>query len=244
VGEFAPNFTLYGAASVDSLEAPYYPLINQYMFSGRWVGLEITQKSRYVQICGGFFSNSYGYDEILDYNINEEVLLRTDITLFDFTRLVMEGIYGRQESLSSRNLDYLLAGVALKVDWEQLVSLRAELVGGWREINRSSNQIEIEELASEGILLHVGYYFTPRLETMIRYEWYDGDLGNSGASVQEYFRCRELTTLGIGYFIVPDRLIINGYYLHYVREPGNSWIYPFISWHINEEAILELQLSF
>ena len=243
-GHFAPNFTLYGAASVDSLEAPYYPLIDQYMGPYRQVGFEITQKSRYVQICGGFFNESHAADIILDYNTYKEVLLRADITPFDFTRLVLNGIYDQQEYRLARDLECLRVGIAIKVDWEQLIAIRAELVQRWMETYYGLNYTQTRDITSEGILLHLGYHFTPRLETRIRYEWYDGDLDRNGSWTDDIFYLRESTMLGISYDIIPNRFLINGYYLHQVREPGLFGFNPSGVWHTNEEAILEFQLSF
>jgi hypothetical protein len=242
-GHFTPNFTLYGAVAVDSLEAPYYPLIDQYMGPYGQVGFEITQKSRYVQICGGFFNESHASDIMWDNVIYHEILLRTDITPFDFARLVLNGIYGRQEYRFAPDLEYIRAGVALKVDWEQLVAFRAELVQRWMETYVGMNYAQTRDITSEGILLHLGYRFTPKLETRIRYEWYDGDLEHSGSWTDDIFYLRESTMLGISYDIYHSQFLINGYYLHQVREP-RLWLNPNSLWRTDDEAILELQLSF
>jgi hypothetical protein len=243
-GRFPPDFTLYGAASVDALESPYFPLINQCLGPGRQIGIEITEKSRYVQLYGGLFNTISSSESWSESDNFKDVLLRSDVTIVDFARLILEGIYGEEIFTTIPNREHLLAGIALKVDWEQLISFRAEWIRRWRETYSDLNYLETREQVSQGILLHLGYHFTSKLETFARYEWFDGDLGHSVMEGLDEYRWRECVTLGNSYHIIPNRFKITGYYLHRAQESGLNYWNTGGSWTTGEEAILELQLSF
>jgi len=242
-GRFHPEFTLYGPAAVNELEAPYDPLLNEYMGPGSQIGIQMTRRSRFVQLHVGAFNGSDGPDAWNDSTSSKDALVRADVTLLDWTRFVLQGMYGTEALDEYTDGEHLLAGVAVRIDWEMLLHLRAEWIRRWREV---LDNVGTREQVSEGILLHLGYHFIPNLEAVVRYEWYDGDIDRSLTWGNSEYAWLERVMLGVGYEIVPERLAVHGYYVHHCQEKISSHLwnpqdyYP----HFGEEAIIELQLSF
>ena len=243
IGRFHPTFTLYGPALVDALESPYYPLMNQRMGPGRQIGIEFDRRSRFVQLYLGAFNGSDQPGAWRDTTSSKDVLVRTDVTLLDWMRLVMEGMYGKATLSDSLDSEHLLTGLGLWMDWELTVHIRAEWLRRWHEIPNDADADQTREQISEGVLLHLGYSFTPALEALIRYEWYDGDLDREASwGIDDAWT--ERVTLGIQYQIVPGHLSLNGYYLHYSGESNPTLQDNSHQVLLGDQAILECQLAF
>jgi len=243
-GRFHPTFTLYGPALIGNLESPYYPLLNDRLGPGRRIGLEIDRRTRFVQLYAGAFNGSDRPGTWHDSTSSIDAMVRTDVTLLDMMRFVMEGMYGKEALSDSLAGEHLLVGIALSIDWELAVHIRAEWLRRWRQVIDEVSMAATREQVSEGVLLHLGYSFTTTLEALIRYEWFDNDVDRNPSWGPGDYAWIERVTLGVLYQIVPDRLSLNGYYLHYSQE---STLFPQYQSNTSppgDQAILECQLSF
>jgi hypothetical protein len=243
IGRFYPTFTLYGPALVNALESPYYPLIDERLGPGRQIGIEFDRRSRFVQLYVGAFNGSDRPNAWSDTTSSKDIMVRTDVTLLDWMRLVMEGMYGKEALTDSLEGEHLLTGLAFRMDWELTVHVRAEWLRRWRDVPAVAHANPTREQISEGVLLHLGYSFTTNLEALIRYEWYDGDLDRDASwGIDDAWI--ERVTLGIQYQIVPDHLSLNGYYLHHSQESTPALRDDSIRSGLDDQAILECQFTF
>jgi len=243
-GRFHPTFTLYGPALVSDLESPYYPLLNDRLGPGRQIGIEFERRSRFVQLYAGAFNGSDHPNAWQDSSTSKDVMVRADVTLLDMTRFVMEGMYGKEALTDNLDGEYLLAGIALSIDWELALHIRAEWLRRWQQVLADNSIIVTREQVSEGILFHFGYNFTAAMEASIRYEWFDNDLDRNPSWGDGDYAWVERVILGMQYQIVPNRLSLNGYYLHYSQEASLFPQYQSNTPQPNEQAILECQLAF
>jgi hypothetical protein len=101
-------------------------------------------------------------------------------------------------------------------------------------------------MISDATLVHLGYNFTPALEPVFRYEWFEeGLLDDNVCDIVDY-NWQEHITLGVRYTALPNHLTISGYYLYRTYyytvdiDPGISYN---TSYHYRL-GILEMQLTF
>ncbi len=250
VGQFHPAYTIYGPSPVDQLESPDYPLTTELLGPGRQVGIQINRRSRFVQLHMGYFN---GRDDAWvwgDESDNMDILAATNVALVDWADLSAQAIYGKHHIAMDLEGEYLATCLSVKVDWEMLLHLRMEWVQTQREVVFYPEHSIVRNLYSDGVLLHFGYNFTPDLEPLIRYEWFEESAAINSNLGTIYLNWQERITLGVRYVLVPDKVTISSFYLYHNTRlyygggyspgrwqglPGNS---------VNRQAILELQMTF
>lgn len=245
-GRFHPAFTLYGPAPLDQLESPYYPLTTSLLGPGRQVGLEISRRSRFVQLDLGLFNGAIEYDTWRDHDNYKDVSMRVNITLLDWVDFNMQAMYGKHEISYELDGEHLLVGLSLKMDWEQIVHLRMEWIRKYSDTAYYPEYDPVCQMVSDATLIHLGYNFTPVLESLIRYEWFEeGLLPNSGSDIIDY-AWQERVTLGVRYTLVHNQLTISGYYIlnnyRYITDTSFGTLHD--TRYNFKYGILEMQLTF